>query len=193
ALARWRPEAIRAFILSSHYSNPIDFSDEAVEAATKGWQRLWGAVTLVREQLRTAVSGPISTQIQELVDKTKAAFIEKMNDDFNAPAALAILQDYTRQVNSLLNEQGPQSQESLAALDGLYRELGGTVLGIVPDEAQQDSDAEREAGLIRLLIDLRAQARANKDWATGDKIRNQLRELGVVLEDRADGTIWKLG
>ena len=193
ALARWRPEAIRAFILSSHYSNPIDFSDEAVEAATKGWQRLWGAVTLVREQMRTAVSGPISPTVQELIDKTKAAFIEKMNDDFNAPAALAILQDYTRQVNSLLNEQGPQSQESLAALDGLYRELGGTVLGIVPDEAQQDSDAEREAGLIRLLIDLRAQARANKDWATGDKIRNQLRELGVVLEDRADGTIWKLG
>ncbi|MEZ4594968.1 MAG: cysteine--tRNA ligase [Chloroflexota bacterium] len=193
ALDRWRPEAIRAFILSSHYSNPIDFSDEAVEAATKGWQRVWGAVTLVREQMRTAVSGPLSTQIQELVDKTKAAFIDKMNDDFNAPAALAILQDYTRQVNSLLNEQGPQSQESLAALDGLYRELGGTVLGIIPDETTQDSDAEREAGLIRLLIELRAQARANKDWATGDKIRNQLRELGVVLEDRADGTIWKLG
>ncbi|MBK7894531.1 MAG: cysteine--tRNA ligase [Candidatus Promineifilaceae bacterium] len=193
ALARWRPEAIRAFILSSHYSNPIDFSDEAVEAATKGWQRLWGAVTLVREQMRTAVSGPLSATVQELVDKTKAAFIDKMNDDFNAPAALAILQDYTRQVNSLLNEQGAQSQESLAALDGLYRELGGTVLGIIPDETTQDSDAEREAGLIRLLIELRAQARANKDWATGDKIRNQLRELGVVLEDRADGTIWKLG
>lgn len=193
ALARWRPEAIRAFILSSHYSNPIDFSDEAIEAATKGWQRLWGAVTLVREQMRTAVSGPISTQVQELIDKTKAAFSDKMNDDFNAPAALAILQDYTRQVNSLLNEQGPQSQESLAALDGLYRELGGDVLGIIPSETAQDSDAEREAGLIRLLIELRAQARANKDWATGDKIRNQLRELGVVLEDRADGTIWKLG
>ena len=96
-------------------------------------------------------------------------------------------------MNSLLNEQGPHSKESLAALDGLYRELGGTVLGIIPDEAQQDSDAEREAGLIRLLIELRAQARANKDWATGDKIRNQLRDLGVVLEDRADGTIWKLG
>ena len=193
ALERWRPEAIRAFILSSHYSNPIDFSDEAIEAATKGWQRLWGAVTLVREQMRTAVPGEISTQVQELIAKTKAAFIDKMNDDFNAPAALAILQDYTRQVNSLVNEQGPQSQESLAALDGLYRELGGDVLGIIPSETVQDSDAEREAGLIRLLIELRAQARANKDWATGDKIRNQLRELGVVLEDRADGTIWKLG
>ena len=198
ALEQWRPEAIRAFILSSHYSNPIDLSDEAVEAATKGWQRLWGAVTLIREQMRTAESGKaengqISTTVQELIDKTKAAFIEKMNDDFNAPAALAVLQDYTRQVNSLLNEKGPHSQESLAALDDLYRELGGDVLGIIPDEAAQDSDAEREAGLIRLLIELRAQARANKDWATGDKIRVQLRDLGVVLEDRADGTIWKLG
>ena len=193
ALKRWRPEAIRAFIMSSHYSNPIDFSDEAVEAATKGWQRLWGAVTLVREQLRTAVSGQISPAVRELVEKTNAAFIEKMNDDFNAPAALAVLQDYTRQVNSLLNVQGPQSRESLTALDGLYRELGGDVLGIVPDEAGQDSNAEREAGLIRLLIELRAQARANREWATGDMIRDQLRELGVVLEDRADGTIWKLG
>ena len=137
-------------------------------------------------------SGEISATVQELIDKTKAAFIEKMNDDFNAPAALAVLQDYTRQVNSLLNEQGPHAQESLAALDNLYRELGGAVLGIIPDETTQDSDAEREAGLIRLLIELRAEARANKDWATGDKIRDQLRDLGVVLEDRADGTIWKL-
>lgn len=192
ALERWRPEAIRTFILSSHYSNPIDFSDEAVEAATKGWQRLWGAVTLVREQMRTAVSGEISKTIQELIDKTKATFIEKMNDDFNAPAALAVLQDFTRQVNSLLNEQELPSRESLAVLDDLYRELGGDVLGIIPDEAAQDSDAEREAGLIRLLIELRAQARANKEWATSDMIRDQLRDLGVVLEDRADGTIWKL-
>jgi cysteinyl-tRNA synthetase len=199
ALEQWRPEAIRAFILSSHYSNPIDLSEEAVEAATKGWQRLWGAVTLVREQMRTAESGkaengPISSTVQELIDKTKAAFIEKMNDDFNAPAALAVLQDYTRQVNSLLNDKGisPHSLDSLAALDAIYRELGGDVLGIIPDDATQDSNAEREAGLIRLLIELRAQARANKDWATGDQIRDQLRDLGVVLEDRADGTIWKL-
>ena len=193
ALARWRAEAIRTFILSSHYNNPIDFSDEAIEAAFKGWQRIWGAVSLTREQLRQAAPGEANPAVLAMLDGVKADFIEKMNDDFNAPAALAILQDYTRQVNSLLNEQGPHSQESLAALDGLYRELGGTVLGIIPDETTQDSDAEREAGLIRLLIELRAQARANKDWATGDKIRNQLRDLGVVLEDRADGTIWKLG
>lgn len=192
ALDRWRPEAIRAFIMSSHYSNPIDFSDEAVEAARKGWQRIWGAVSLVREQLRSATAGDASSEAITLVEGTKAAFIEKMNDDFNAPAALAVLQDYTRQVNTLLNEQGEQTLGTLELLDGLYRELGGDVLGIIPEEATTDGNAEREDGLIRLLIELRAEARTNKDWATSDKVRDQLRALGVVLEDRADGTIWKL-
>ncbi len=191
ALERWPAEAIRTFILSSHYSSPIDFSDEAVEAARKGWQRIWSAVVLVREQLRRAPEGEISDEVDVLVDATKAAFTEKMNDDFNAPAALAVLQDFTRQVNTLLNEQGPQTSGSLAAIDQLYRELGGDVLGIIPDEAEMGADAEREEGLIRLLIELRAQARAQKDWATSDRIRDQLRELGVVLEDRPDGTIWK--
>ena len=192
ALARWRPEAIRTFILSSHYSNPIDFSDDAIEAAFKGWQRIWGAVTLVRDQLRRAQSGEANADVLAMLEKAKATFMEKMNDDFNMPAALASLQDLTRQVNTLLNEGDTQSQETLTAVDQLYRELGGDVLGIVPDQAESSANAEREDGLIRLLIDLRANARANKDWATSDQIRDQLRDLGVALEDRADGTIWKL-
>ncbi len=192
ALARWRPEAIRAFILSSHYASPIDFSDAAVEAANKGWQRIWGAVSLVREHLRTAVSGSANPEVITLLEKTKASFIEKMDDDFNAPAAIAVLQELTRQVNTLLNEKGPHSKETLAAIDQLYRELGGDVLGIIPEQAESSASAEREEGLIRLLIELRAQARANKDWATSDTIRDQLKALGVVLEDHPDGTIWKL-
>lgn len=191
ALARWQPEAIRTFILSSHYSNPIDFSDEAIEAATKGWQRIWGAVSLVREQLRQAPAGDLSDEAALMLANAKSAFIEKMNDDFNAPAAVAVLQDLTRQVNALINEQGSQTAETLAAIDQLYRELGGDVLGIIANETAVASNAEREDGLIRLLIQLRAEARTNKDWATSDQIRDQLKALGVVLEDRADGTIWK--
>lgn len=191
ALAKFRPEAIRTFILSSHYSNPVDFSDGAIEAAQKGWQRMWGAVSLVREQLRDAAEGDVAEAVTAVIQQTRTAFTEKMNDDFNAPAALAVLQDYTRQVNTLINEKGPLSAGSLEALDGLYRELGGDVLGIIPDQADSNGSADREDGLMRLLIDLRSQARANKDWATSDKIRDQLKELGVVLEDRADGTIWK--
>lgn len=192
ALNRWRAEAIRAFILSSHYSHPIDFSDEAIEAANKGWQRILGAATLTREQLRTAVDGPISADVELLVAQTKANFIEKMNDDFNAPAAMAVLQEFTRQVNILLNEQGAQTSDTLHAIDQLYRELGGTVLGIIPDQIQNSHNDQREEGLIRLLIELRAEARTNKAWATADVIRNQLKALGITLEDRADGTIWKV-
>ena len=193
ALARWRAEAIRTFILSSQYSNPIDFSDEAIEAAYKGWQRIWGAVSLTREQLRHAAPGEITPDVMAMLAVTREQFIERMNDDFNAPGALAVLQDLTRQVNGLINEGGPQTQGTLAAIDALFRELGGDVLGIVPDREEGGADAEREDGLVRLLIDLRNRARANKEWATADTIRNSLKELGIVLEDRADGTIWKLG
>jgi cysteinyl-tRNA synthetase len=193
ALERWRPEAIRTFILSSHYGSPIDFSDEAVDAAYKGWQRIWGAVSLTRQQLRRAAPGEASAEATAMLDAARAAFIERLDDDFNTPAGLAVLQDLTRQVNTLLNEGGPQTQGTLAAIDALFRELGGEVLGIVPEREEGTADAGREDGLVRLLIDLRAEARAKKDWATGDTIRDRLKELGVVLEDRADGTIWKLG
>ena len=193
ALERWRPEAIRTFILSSHYGSPIDFSDEAVDAAYKGWQRIWGAVSLTRQQLRRAAPGEASAEATAMLDADRAAFIERLDDDFNTPAGLAVLQDLTRQVNTLLNEGGPQTQGTLAAIDVLFRELGGEVLGIVPEREEGTADAGREDGLVRLLIDLRAEARAKKDWATGDTIRDRLKELGVVLEDRADGTIWKLG
>lgn len=191
ALKEWRAEAIRTFILTSHYSNPIDFSAEAVEAAAKGWQRIWGAVTLVREQLRHAPAGDLSSEAALMLDNAKAAFIEKMNDDFNASAAIAVLQDLTRQVNALINEQGQQNKGTLTAIDQLYRELGGEVLGIIPDQAETRTNLERENGLVRLLVNLRAEARAHKDWAASDRIRDQLKELGVVLEDRVDGTIWK--
>ncbi len=193
ALKRWRGEAIRYFVLSSHYSNPIDFSDDAVEAAFKGWQRIWGAVSLAREQLRQAAPGEASPEVAAMLEATRQQFMERMDDDFNTPGALAALQDLTRQVNTLINEGGPQTQGSLAAVDALFRELGGEILGVVPDREESGADAEREDGLVRLLIDLRNQARANKDWATADVIRNRLKELGVLLEDRADGTIWKLG
>lgn len=192
ALERWRAEAIRAFMLSSHYGSPIDFSDEAMEAAHKGWQRIWGAVTLVRETLRHAEAGQNSAHITEMLERTRAEFVAKMNDDFNAPAALAVLQEFTRQVNTLINEQGNVSKNDLESIDALYNELGGDILGIIPSELETSTDAEREAGLIRLLIQLRAEARTKKEWATADAIRNQLSELGVTLEDRADGTIWKI-
>jgi len=117
-----------------------------------------------------------------------------MDDDFNAPGALAALHDLTREVNILLNGEQPAGRTILEAIDQTYRDLGGQVLGIVPDEtaAAGSGSAEREEGLIRLLIELRAQARADKNFKLSDLIRDRLGELGVTVEDRADGTVWRV-
>jgi cysteinyl-tRNA synthetase len=191
ALEKYRPESLRLLVLSSHYSNPLDLSDEAIEAADKGLQRLWGAVTLTRSARRTADEGPISEEAEQEVATFKASFIEKMDDDFNAPAAIGVLQEMTRWVNTLINEGGPQSQGTLSAIDELYRELGGTILGIVPDEIGASGDGATEAELVELLIELRSRARQERNWAEADLIRDRLAEIGIVLEDRPDGTIWK--
>jgi cysteinyl-tRNA synthetase len=192
ALKRWRPEAIRTFVLSSHYSSPVDFTFEAIDGALKGWQRMWSAVSLTREQMRSAPDGEADRDVLAMLEEHTARFVEKMSDDFNAPGALATLQELTRQVNTLLNERTTPTLATLREIDRVYRRLGGDVLGVIPADTDRGADAEREAGLIRMLIELRDQARANKDWATSDKIRDQLKGLGVALEDRPDGTHWKV-
>lgn len=193
ALARWRPEAIRTFILQGHYRSPKDLSEKDVEAAQKGWERMYGAVQLTRQQMRSAGEGLVEAEVLAMLEETRQNFVEKVSDDFNAPAGIAELQELTGRVYTLLNEGPRLNRATLEAIDHLYGELGGQVLGIIPDVEDQSGSAEREAGLVRLLIDLRAQARENRDWATADQIRDQLTGLGIVLEDRPEGTTWKLG
>jgi cysteinyl-tRNA synthetase len=115
-----------------------------------------------------------------------------MDDDFNAPKALAVLQELTRDVNTLLNSGQAVSRAVLEAIDAAYLRLGGEVLGIIPARDSAGSDGQREAGLIQLLIELRQQARKNKNFAESDRIRDELARLGVTLEDRPDGTVWRV-
>jgi len=116
-----------------------------------------------------------------------------MDDDFNAPLALSALQTLTREVNTLLNSGTAIGRGVLEQIDAAYRDLGGKVLGIIPEhDVAASASAGREAGLINLLVALRQEARARKDWATADRIRNELAALGVTLEDRPDGTLWKV-
>lgn len=192
ALETYRPEAIRYFMLLSHYSNPIDFSDDALEAADKGWKRLWGAVSTLREKLRNAPEGEdVDATVQVLINDSTAAFVEKMNDDFNAPAAIAVLQETTRPINTLLSDGSAYNHATLTAIDEMYRVLGGDVLGIIPEQIDEVS-GNREADLMRLIIELRAKARTNKDWGTSDAIREHLKEMGISLLDGADGTTWQV-
>ena len=194
ALRRHAAEVLRFFVLSGHYSNPSDVSEMALGAAQRGWERLLVPVRIVRQRLQQAGLAPEDgLDFGGVLDEARAAFRAAMDDDFNAPAALAALFELTRQTNAML-AAGPQpGRTTLAAIDALYTELGGGVLGVIPDSAAADGDAGREAGLVQLLIEMRMQARARKDFAASDNIRDSLRTLGIVLEDGKDGTTWKAG
>ncbi len=193
ALKQYRPEVIRMFMLSAHYSNPIDYSEEAMTAAERGWERLHNAVRLVRQKMTGAPAGDSGNSILPKLDETRQRFIEAMDDDFGTPGAIAALQDLTRDVNALLNGDVAVGADVLQAIDAIYQELGGTILGILPrdGDAQADGSAEREAALVELLIQMRADARKAKNYAESDRIRDELARIGVVLEDRADGTVWR--
>jgi len=194
ALRAYRPQELRYFILTSHYSNPVVYSEDALASAKSGWERLMNAVRLTRQQMNSAAESDAGSGFRGRLERAKAVFREVMDDDFNSPRAIAVLQDLTRDVNSLLNSEAEVGLSTLKAIDETYVCMGGDVLGLVPElEVAASGDGQREAGLIQMLIELRAQARAKRDYARSDQIRDQLAGLGIVLEDRADGTVWKLG
>jgi cysteinyl-tRNA synthetase len=188
----YEPLTIRFFVLSSHYRSPLDFSDEALQAAEKGLARLHATVKLVRDQLQKAPSGELSQEVADLLEQSKSAFEAAMNDDFNTAQAIGVLFEFNRNVNSLLNDDQAVSQETLIAINKLYQTLGEDVLGLIPQQLTTEANSNLVDGLLKMLIEMRQDARANKDWATADAIRDRLIDLGVTLEDRADGTIWKL-
>jgi cysteinyl-tRNA synthetase len=189
----YAPFTVRFFVLSSHYRSPIDFSNEALQAAEKGLARLHATVKLVRDQLSSAPDGDLPAEIAQKLDEHKQTFIDAMNDDFNTPQGIAALFDLNKTVNTLLNSGQTLTKQTLAAIDNLYRTLGEDVLGIIPANLTAEAGGDLVDQLLNLLITLRQEARARKDWTTGDAIRNQLAEMGVTLEDRPDGTIWKSG
>jgi len=139
----------------------------------------------------------------------KGRFLEAMDDDFNTAAAIGVLFDLTREVNLLLSSPGEPSRETLAAIDGLYRELGTDILGIIPVDTNSiyeflgiTSVSMRTAStvtrvvaapeeFIQLLVDTRSSLRSARLWELADEIRNHLAELGIALEDTPQGTVWK--
>lgn len=192
ALAAYRPEIIRTFLLSAHYSSPVTYGEESLTAAAAGWERLNNAARLTRRMLNTAPEGDDGNGFEARLSQAQSDFKEALDDDFNAPKALAVLQELTRDVNTLLNGDATVGLNTLNSINDLYTGLGGKVLGIIPTAETSSSDGKREAGLVELLIDLRARARVAKNYAESDRIRDELLKLGVVLEDRADGTVWKI-
>jgi cysteinyl-tRNA synthetase len=123
----------------------------------------------------------------------REAFEEAMNEDFNTPQALAVLFDFVKEVNRYLDTTEEPSMGSLAAMDRIFQDLGQDVLGIVPGSLTATEGREELVnGLIDLIVELREEYREEKAWERADAIRRELAELGVVLADNPDGTVWQL-
>jgi len=196
ALKAHRPEALRYFILSGKYSSPADYSAEALEAASRGLERIHTTVQRVRDELKRApASGDEATRgrLMDMLDQTRMLFTSAMNDDFNSPLALSTLFEMSKEINNAISN-GIASQQVLEQADAIYRELGGDVLGVVRDKPapHEAASAEREAALVEMMIELRNEARRAKDYARADAIRDRLAKLGVILEDGPRGTTWRI-
>ena len=195
ALKLYSPYALRFFVLSSHYRSPVDFSRDALLSAQGGIERLHTAMRTVRNRLATM--GPADTadlSYMSDLDEYRQRFLQAMDDDFNTAGALSALFDMTRDINTQINSDEPISRGTLAGIERLYRELGGEVLGLIPDEpSAEQAKADLTPGLIQILIDLRDTYRRQKEFDKADAIRDQLLTLGIVLEDHPSGTTWRLG
>ena len=193
ALKKYQPEAIRFFMLQGLYRNPVDYSDAALEAASKGWERLNATARRVRNELKAATpelgkdnTPELNQNLAETLDKARMQFTSVMNDDFNTPLAIGALFDLSTEVNRWI-DKGIATQAALQDADGIYREMGADVLGVIANaESKADSgSAAREAQLIELMIQMRNDARKAKDFARADGIRQRGVEDAVALLARA--------
>jgi cysteinyl-tRNA synthetase len=188
AFKKWGPVVIRFFVLQSHYRSPLDFSDTALQGATKGFEKLQNTIKNLRMLKEKNVQG-IRVSID--LDEYRRRFIEAMDDDFNTPQAIAVLFDCSRDVNAMLNAEKPPDIGTVNTIIGFYEELAGGVLGLVPSDARVPQSAVAEDALMSILLELRAEARNRKLWDIADIIRDRLQQLGIVLEDGKEGTRWK--
>ena len=180
----YSPMTIRFFILQAHYRSPLDFSNEALLAAEKGYRRMMQAARDVKN-LPVDAKAPASAEIAALTDKA----YEALCDDLNTPIALSVLFDAVRLVNSVKDKSLKINEDDRQILASLFTDVLQDVLGL-QDETTDAASGERVDGLIGMIVEMRKQAKAAKDWATSDRIRDELKALGVQIKDTKDGCEW---
>jgi cysteinyl-tRNA synthetase len=180
----YSPMTVRFFMAQSHYRSTLDFSNEALQAAEKGYKKLMESLSTLEKLTPSAAS---TVNIDELEQRCYVA----MDDDFNSPMLIAHLFEGVRIINSANDKKETLSEADLVKLKKIMHTFIFEVLGLI-DETKQIAGSGVIEGLMRLIIDIRQSARNNKDWATSDKIRDALKEAGVTLKDTKDGVEWRL-
>lgn len=184
---KYAPRVVRFFMLSAHYRNPINFSDELLQQATNSFMRIDTAVRNLKHYLSSAGSETVTDEQMQRIASFRQRFIEEMDNDFNTADAITVLFDIVREVNQSMAGSTLKRELSEAYI-ALFAELGD-VLGIPFGEvdALVDGPSDEE---INAMVEERIQARKDKNFARADEIRNQLQELGIILEDTPQGVRW---
>lgn len=185
---KYDPMTVRFFILQGHYRSPQDFSDQALEAANKGLNRMVDTVAAVREAAGKVRISPddVKGEWRELRDR----FWAFMEDDFKTSGAITVLYDAVKRANAILAEDGPVEEFGMA--DTVFSLLGEEVLGLDFRPAMaEEAGRETEVSLVDFLVELRNRFRKQKAWDLADEIRTRLSELRIILEDDEKGTHWK--
>ncbi|MBI5916881.1 MAG: cysteine--tRNA ligase [Bacteroidetes bacterium] len=189
----YSPMVVRFFMLQSHYSSTLDLTDEALQAAEKGYRRLMEALKVLQEMTHTGggSAGALDKEINGLIDLAS----EDMSDDFNTPKALASLFELVTKINSLKGGQlsfSDLTPDTLERLKKTFNDFIFDIFGLLAENFDSSGNGVVD-GLMQLILDMRQTARTNKDWGTSDKIRDALKELEIVVKDGKDGATWSKG
>ncbi|MFN4285457.1 MAG: cysteine--tRNA ligase [Lacibacter sp.] len=184
----YSPMTIRFFILQTQYRSTLDFSNEALQAAEKGFRRLWEAYDwLQRWNLATANWPATDAELDARVREQVLGFADAMNDDLNTARALALMFELVPVINSIKDKHLAAEAISADTLQLLQQQMKLYVEDIFGLKAETAAGNEKLAGVLQLLIELRKEAKSRKDFVTSDRIRNRLQELGILLKDEKGG------
>ena len=184
---QYGPMTVRFFILQGHYRSPQDFSDQALAAAQKGFERLCETVSKLQDAVGQEAL-PVSDALPTALSEYRRRFFEAMDNDFSTATALTVLFDLVKMGNEALAAGDENLQRVLLAL---FLELGENVLGLRFEKKEAASGGATEAALIDLVVSLRQKARAEKNWAEADRLRDALAQAGIALLDGPEGSTWK--
>lgn len=179
------PMTIRFFILMAHYRSTVDFSSDALEAAEKGLARLTEAYNRLMKLKAGDQTSIELTPLRQLCE-------DAMEDDLNSPIVISHLFDSSRAINTIYDGKGSISSEDLSELQATWKTFVVDVLGLKMESEAADGNQDAYKGAIDLLLNIRLEAKKNKDWATSDKIRNELVALGFTIKDTKDSFEWSL-
>lgn len=184
----YSPMTIRFFILQAHYRSTVDFSNEALQASEKGLARLMEGIANLKRITPTA-GGSVE---MAYVDELRRKCYEAMNDDLNSPIVISHLFDACRVINTVVDQKATMGGDVLVALTEVFHTFAFDILGLKEEMGGGSGREEAFGKVVDMLLEQRMIAKANKDWATSDKIRDSLAALGFEVKDTKDGFTWKL-